>query len=165
MYLVNKLSLSLSLVFWLRVYTGTVRDTPSHLTVGADWLHWRPERTDTRGAYLSTRLRRVTHLRQFKDWCATPLTTIMANIDIDVAGNETRFSFYWRVVYLTICFFCFAVYHNMYSYTARKKKVPIFFCVCFNTWQKVVNFFVYIKKRISYNSVYLMLACFKNFAQ
>ena len=31
-------------------------------------------------------------------------------------------------------------------------------CISFNTWQKVVNFFVYIKEYISYNSVYLILA-------
>jgi len=47
-----------------------------------------------------------------------------------------------------------------------EKKEPIFFCVhLFNVWQKLVNFFVYIKESISYNSVYLILACVKNFVQ
>ena len=47
----------------------------------------------------------------------------------------------------------------------RKKGTNcLFVCISFNTWQKLVNFFVYIKERISYNSVYLALACVKNFA-
>ena len=46
------------------------------------------------------------------------------------------------------------------------KKRTVFFCVhLFNTWQKLVKFFMYIKERISYNSVCLMLACVKNFAE
>jgi len=36
--------------------------------------------------------------------------------------------------------------------------------IFFNTLQKLVNFFTYIKESISYNSVYLILACIKNFA-
>jgi len=40
----------------------------------------------------------------------------------------------------------------------------LLFCFFFNTWQKLANFFTYIKERISYTSVYLILACVKNFA-
>jgi len=50
-------------------------------------------------------------------------------------------------------------------YTEAEKKEPIFFRVhLFYYWQKLVNSFIYIKERISYNSVYLILMCIKNFA-
>ena len=51
-------------------------------------------------------------------------------------------------------------------YTIRQKKEPIFSCVhlSYNSWQKLVNSFVFIKERINYNSMYLILACVKNFA-
>jgi len=39
-----------------------------------------------------------------------------------------------------------------------------FVCISFNTWQKLVSFFIYSKQHISYTSVYLILACVKNFA-
>ena len=51
-------------------------------------------------------------------------------------------------------------------YTVRQKKrneFSFFVCIAFNTWQKLVNLSVYIKERTSYNSVYLILACIKNF--
>ena len=49
------------------------------------------------------------------------------------------------------------------TYTVRQENEPIFFCVhLFTTWQKLVNFFAYIRPRksrlISYNFVYLILA-------
>ena len=34
----------------------------------------------------------------------------------------------------------------------------------FRTWQKLVNFFTYIKESITYNAMYLILARVKNFA-
>jgi len=55
--------------------------------------------------------------------------------------------------------------HRRYVHREAEKRT-VFFCVhLFNTWQKLVKFFVYIKERISYNSVCLMLACVKNFAE
>ena len=49
-----------------------------------------------------------------------------------------------------------------------EKKKPIFFCVhLFSTWQKLLNFFTYIRptesRSISYNSVYLILAYVDDF--
>jgi len=49
-----------------------------------------------------------------------------------------------------------------------RKKKPIFFCVhLFSTWQKLLNFFTYIRPTestsISYNSVYLILAYVDDF--
>jgi len=50
------------------------------------------------------------------------------------------------------------------QYTMRQKKNQFsFVSIYFNAWPKLVNFFTYIKKSISYNSEYLVLACFKNF--
>ena len=46
---------------------------------------------------------------------------------------------------------------------AEKRNQFSFVCVSFNTWQKLVKIFTYIKKRISYNSIYLILACINNF--
>ena len=46
---------------------------------------------------------------------------------------------------------------------AEKKNQFSFVNIFFNTWQKLVNFFTYIEESISYNSVYLILACVKNF--
>jgi len=46
----------------------------------------------------------------------------------------------------------------------KSEPVFIFVCIFFNTRQKLVNFFAYIKESISYNSVYSILACVKNFA-
>jgi len=44
------------------------------------------------------------------------------------------------------------------------REAAIFFGVhLFNAWQKLANFFTYIKESISYNSMYLILACVKNF--
>ena len=40
----------------------------------------------------------------------------------------------------------------------RKKNQFSFVCISFNTWQKLVNFLIYIKECISYNSVSLILA-------
>jgi len=49
-------------------------------------------------------------------------------------------------------------------HTVRQKKEPIFFCVHpFNAWQNLVIFFTCIEESMSYNSVYLILACAKNF--
>ena len=36
-------------------------------------------------------------------------------------------------------------------------------CIFFNAWRKLVNFFTYLNESISYNSVYLTLACVKIF--
>ena len=51
---------------------------------------------------------------------------------------------------------------------AEKMNQFSFVCSIFNTWQKLVIFFTYIRPKesrsISYNSVYLILACVKNFA-
>ena len=44
-----------------------------------------------------------------------------------------------------------------------KRNQSSFVCISFNTWQKLVNFFICIKDCISYNSVYLILARVKNF--
>jgi len=46
------------------------------------------------------------------------------------------------------------------------KWVCVCVCVCFsfNTWQKLVDFFIYIYEHQIYNSVYLILAFVKNFA-
>jgi len=41
---------------------------------------------------------------------------------------------------------------------AEKKNQFSFVCISFNTWQKLVNFLIYIKECISYNSVSLILA-------
>jgi len=55
--------------------------------------------------------------------------------------------------------------HRRYVHREAEKRT-VFFCVhLFNTWQKLVKFFMHIKERISYNSVCLMLACVKNFAE
>jgi len=48
--------------------------------------------------------------------------------------------------------------------TGRKMNQFSFVCVSFNTWQKQVIFFIYMKERIPYNSVCLILLCVKNFA-
>ena len=46
----------------------------------------------------------------------------------------------------------------------RRKKEPISDYVhLFNTWQKLVNSFAYIKESISYNSVHLILARVKDY--
>jgi len=50
-------------------------------------------------------------------------------------------------------------------YTVRQKKRTNFLlCASLLILDKLVSFFVYIKERISYNSVYLILACVSNFA-
>jgi len=56
----------------------------------------------------------------------------------------------WRCVYLHC--------------EAAKRGQYYFACFSFNTRQKLVNFFMYIKERISYNSVYLIFTWDKNFA-
>jgi len=46
--------------------------------------------------------------------------------------------------------------------TQKKRNQFIsFVCICFNSWQKLVIFFIYIDERIRYNSVYLILAWIK----
>jgi len=56
---------------------------------------------------------------------------------------------------------------NMIHTTASTSRGRIknqFLCVrLFIAWQNLVNFFTYIKESISYNSVYLILACVTNF--
>jgi len=50
-------------------------------------------------------------------------------------------------------------------YTMMQNKGANFLlCAFFNTCQKLVIFFRYIKETISYNFVYLIFACVKNFA-
>ena len=44
------------------------------------------------------------------------------------------------------------------------EKEPVLCASVLNTWHKLVNLFTYIEEIISYNSVYLILACVKNFA-
>jgi len=56
----------------------------------------------------------------------------------------------WRCVYLHC--------------EAAKRGQYYFACFSFNTWEKLVNFFMYIKERTSYNSVCLILAWVKNFS-
>ena len=51
-----------------------------------------------------------------------------------------------------------------YTPWGRKKIQFSFVWIFFNTWRRLVNFFTYIKESISYNCVYLILACVKNFA-
>jgi len=46
---------------------------------------------------------------------------------------------------------------------AEKRNQFSFVCISLNTWQKLVNFFMYIQECISYHSVYFILACIKNF--
>ena len=54
--------------------------------------------------------------------------------------------------------------HSFHTHRkAEKKNQFSSVCVSFNTWQKLVNFFVHIKEHICYNSVYFILACVKNF--
>jgi len=46
-----------------------------------------------------------------------------------------------------------------------EKRTNFLLCVSLlNTWQKLLNFVTYIKEHISYNSVYLVWSCVKNFA-
>ena len=48
-------------------------------------------------------------------------------------------------------------------YTVRLKKEPIFFCVLLFQCLTETGEFTYTKESISYNSLYLILACVKNF--
>ena len=57
--------------------------------------------------------------------------------------------------------------HNIY--TVRQKKEPFFFCMHLSEYlTETDEFFTYIRpmerRSIGYNSVYLILACVKNFA-
>ena len=55
---------------------------------------------------------------------------------------------------------------NNIIYCEAEKKEPIsLVCMFFNTSQKLVIFFTYIKDSIDYNSVYLNLACINIFVQ
>jgi len=54
--------------------------------------------------------------------------------------------------------------HYKYTTQLGYRNQFSFVCISFNTWQKLVNLFVYIKERISYSSVYLIAACVQMFA-
>jgi len=58
---------------------------------------------------------------------------------------------------------CYCYCYSINTVRQRKRSQFSFVCLFFNARQKLVNFFTYIKESISYNSVYLVLACVKNF--
>jgi len=52
-----------------------------------------------------------------------------------------------------------------YMYNVMQKNEPFFFCAhLWNTWQKLVNFYTYIKEIVSYTAMYWILAWVKNIA-
>jgi len=56
-------------------------------------------------------------------------------------------------------------YVYMHVYTVRQKKgIDFLLCAYFCNTTETGEFFTYIKGSICYNSVYLILACVKNFA-
>ena len=59
--------------------------------------------------------------------------------------------------WLTLCVWI-CIHHE-----AEKKDQFSFVCTFFNTWQKLMTSFTYIKERMSYNSLYSIFACVKNF--
>jgi len=55
-------------------------------------------------------------------------------------------------------------FHQMHIHREAEKETDFLLCASFNTRQKQVIFFTYIKESISYNKMYLILARVKNFA-
>ena len=84
----------------------------------------------------------------------TALTSLHSSL-LRAFSKNTQYTIYgWNLQRLQ---------HSRIHCEAEKRNQ--FLCVhLFRTWQKLVNFFTYIKESITYNAMYLILARVKNFA-
>jgi len=140
-------SLSLSLSLSVSAKTGTAQTWQSSVSWRSCWS-WtsRSSRVSTKTCLSSARWSWETRITNFSfgTWTDTrPSICKQINSNTVILLYET---------------------HNTYTPWSRKRNQFCFVCVFLNTWQKLVNFFTYIKESRCYNSLYLILACVKNFA-